>query len=169
MINTLDFPEGRQLLPQARKAADKIAALKKRFHRAKLPVIYVNDNYGAWNADWKTLFAKCSDQSSLGCELARKLEPEKGDYFILKPRHSGFHHTPLEILLAELKVKRVVVTGIAGNICVLFTAHDAHMLGLEVVVPRDCVASNTPAQNRSAIAQLHDGLKLHTPLSAQLP
>jgi len=169
MINTLEFPEAKELLKSARPAAQKIAALKRRFKQAKLPVIYVNDNYGAWSADWKAIYKKCAAPESLGHELARELKPEEGDLFVLKPRHSGFHETPLEILLRDLKVKRVVVTGIAGNICVLFTAHDAHMRGFEVVVPKDCMASNTKVLNTHALSQLKEGLKINTPLSTHLP
>jgi nicotinamidase-related amidase len=162
MINTLDFPEGRALRAQALPVAKNIAKLKMRFNKKHLPVIYVNDNFGEWNADWKTIYAKCSDPKSLGKELAEILKPENTDFFILKPKHSGFDLSPLETLLEKLKIKRVVITGIAGDIFVLFTAHDAYTRGLDVVVPRDCVASNTQAQNRVALAQLSKALKLKT-------
>lgn len=170
MINTLDFPEGRSLKRAALPAAKKIAQLKERFQSRKIPVIYVNDNFGEWAADWKAIYAKCAaKETSLGAELAEILKPGDEDFFILKPRHSGFHLTPLEALLERLGVKKLVITGIAGNICVLFTVHEAHMRGYDVIVPRDCIASNTPSQNRFAIEQLSKALKLKTPLSRGLP
>ena len=101
-------------------------------------------------------------------ELAQVLAPTEKDYFILKPKHSAFHLSPLEALLEKLKVKRLVVTGIAGDVCVLFTAHDAHMRGYEVIVPRDCMASNTKKQNDTALKQLTVGLKLKAPPAARL-
>lgn len=166
MLNTLDFPEGNQLLPEAVRAADRILTLKRRLKRKGVPVIYVNDNFGDWQSDWKKVYGECSAPGALGRPLALKLPPEPDDFFVLKPKHSGFYLTPLEMLLADLKVKRLIVTGIAGNLCVLFTAHDAHMREFEVVVPRDCIASNTKAQNRHALDQLKNVLKIKTPLSA---
>lgn len=169
MINTLDFPEGRSLERQALPVAYKIAKLKSKFRKKRLPIIYVNDNYGEWIANWKTIYAKCADQSSRGAKIAELLKPDDSDFFILKPKHSGFHQTPLEALLEELKVKKLIITGIAGDICVQFTAHDAHMRGYEVIVPKDCIASNSKRQNQIAIDQLSKALKLKTPLSQNLP
>lgn len=168
MLNTLDFPEGKQLLPPAIEAAERILSLKKRLKKQGAPVIYVNDNFGDWKSDWKKVFEKCSAPGALGRPLALKLAPEPDDYFVLKPKHSGFYLTPLELLLEKLRTKRLIITGIAGNLCVLFTAHDAHMREYEVEVPRDCIASNTPTQNRHALHQLKEVLKIKTPLSARV-
>jgi nicotinamidase-related amidase len=166
MLNTLDFPEGKQLLPAARRAADRIFVLKQRLKKKGVPTIYVNDNFGDWKSDWKQVFAECSAPSSLGRALALKLQPQPDDYFVLKPKHSGFYLTPLEMLLNELKVKKLIITGIAGNLCVLFTAHDAHMREYKVEVPRDCIASNTKTLNDMALRQLKEVLKINTPLAA---
>lgn len=56
--------------------------------------------------------------------IRRWMRPAEGDHFILKPKHSGFYETSLEVLLEQLKIRKLVLTGIAGNICVLFTAND---------------------------------------------
>lgn len=168
MINKLDFSEGPKLLKRALPAAKRIAQLKARFERKGFPVIYVNDNFEDWQSDWKKLYQVCSAETSRGRELSLLLEPNEQNYFILKPRHSGFIATPLELLLRQLHVKRVVVTGVAGDICVLFTAHDAHSLGFEVVVPEDCIASNTNKQDATALLQLQKALKIPTTRSNSL-
>lgn len=168
MINELDFPEGKTLLRNAIPAAKKISALKEKFRKKNFPVIYVNDNFEYWKADWKVVYQKCSREESRGSELAKLLEPEESDYFILKPKHSGFYLTPLDILLESLKVKKLVITGIAGNICVLFTAHDAHMRGYKVLVPRDCIASNKKKENQFTLNQLSKALKLDTRISEKI-
>lgn len=149
MLNTLEFPEWRSLLKHAVPAARSIAALKKRFRG---PVIYVNDNFGEWHSDQRKLFEACL--AGRGGELARLLAPGERDYFVLKPRNSGFFESTLDTLLKELHVRRVVLTGVAGNNCVLFTAHDAHMRGYEVEIPRACVASNTVRDNNEALRLL---------------
>jgi len=86
--------------------------------------------------------------------LSRRLRPNPRDYFVLKPKHSGFYDTTLETLLESLGVRRVIVTGMAGNICVLFTANDAYMRGLRVIAPGDCIVSNTPEDNSQALRQI---------------
>lgn len=169
MINTLDFPEGRSLKRAALPVARKISRVKKRFQARKLPVIYINDNFGDWKSDWKTIYAKCSEAASLGADIARILKPDESDFFILKPGHSGFHQSSLEALLKELEIKKLLLTGIAGDICVLFTAQEAHMRGYDVKVARDCVASNSSRQNKAALEVLSKGLKLATPLSTSFP
>ena len=64
-----------------------------------------------------------------GRSLVEALKPEEDDYFVLKPKHSGFFSTTLDILLDYLQAKMLILTGIAGNNCVLFTANDAYMRG----------------------------------------
>jgi nicotinamidase-related amidase len=168
MLNTFDFPEAPQLEPRARKAARQIAKLKKRAKQAGMPVIYVNDNFEQWQSDRHKIFEACTQEGCRGKTIAEILEPTDDDYFILKPKHSGFYFTNLDVLLKYLKIKTLVLTGIAGNICVLFTAHDAHMREYEVAVPRDCMASNTPADDRYTVHQLSKVLKIRTPLEQSL-
>jgi nicotinamidase-related amidase len=96
------------------------------------------------------------------------LKPEEDDYFVLKPKHSGFYSTNLDILLRYLAVKRVIITGIATNICVLFTANDAYMRDFELLVPSDCVAANQEADNRYALEQIRTVLKADIKPSAEI-
>src|SRR5437016_5658780 len=91
MMNTFTFPEGEMLLPHAKLCAEKIKLLKERFNKNNLPVIYVNDNFGKWKSDWKGIYEKCADDDCDGKEIAQMLRPDKEDYFVLKPRHSGFY------------------------------------------------------------------------------
>ena len=152
MINPLDFPGGAQLLRHAKPVARRIAGLKQRLKAEGVAAIYVNDNFTHWRNDFGELVAICSQPDVLGAPLARALPPEEDDYTILKPQHSAFYNTPLEVLLRQLHVQRVILTGIAADHCILASAIDAHMREFAVVVPRDCVASNTPQRNRNALA-----------------
>jgi nicotinamidase-related amidase len=103
--------------------------------------------------------AHCTAQSSPGRVVSRRLRPSSRDYFVLKPRHSGFYDTTLDTLLDALRIRRTILTGIAGNICVLFTANDAYMRGLRVYAPADCIVSNTAADNDHALRQIATVLK----------
>jgi nicotinamidase-related amidase len=81
---------------------------------------------------------------------------------VLKPKHSGFQHTTLEVLLSHLGCETLILTGVAGNFCVLFTAHDAYMRDFHLVVPRDCIASATEAHDRYALQHMAEVIKADT-------
>jgi nicotinamidase-related amidase len=166
MLNTLEFPEWKLLLKNARPTAMAILKLKQRAKRLKIPVIYVNDNFGQWRASWQDVYTAC--EKSRGKELAKLLKPAHDDYFVLKPAHSGFYSTPLELLLKNLRAKKLILTGIAGNICVLFTANDAYMRGFEVYVPEDCIASNRKSDTTYTVRQLRDVFGINTTVSTRL-
>lgn len=158
-INDLEFPEGDQLLRQALPMAARIAALKRRVKDVGIPVIYVNDNFGRWQSNFNAQVEHCLRDDVRGRPVAEALRPEEDDYFILKPKHSGFFSTSLDILLEYLQVETLILTGIAGNICVLFTANDAYMRDFRLYIPSDCVASNTSEVNRGALEQMREVLK----------
>lgn len=168
VINDLDFPEAEHLLKHALPMARQIAALKARAREAGVPVIYANDNFGRWRSDFRAQVEHCLRPQSRGSEIARLLHPAEDDYFVLKPKQSGFYSTTLDLLLRYLEVRTVVLTGLAGNLCVLFTAHDAYLRDLHIVVPEDCVASNTADENRQALHQIRTVLKGDTRPSAKI-
>ena len=150
VINDLEFPEGDQLLAPCSADGARIVELKKRARHLGIPAIYVNDNFGRWQSNFHTQVEHCLRDEVIGKPLVELLVPDENDYFVLKPKHSGFFSTTLDILIQYLRVKSVILTGIAGNICVLFTANDAYMRDYALFVPSDCVASNTVEENRHA-------------------
>jgi nicotinamidase-related amidase len=162
MINEFAFDDAARLIPSIERTARRIAQLKRRMKHARLPVVYVNDNFGKWQSDFRKLVARCFDKKCRGKQVARILLPEDDDYFVLKPRHSGFYGTPLELLLRYLKVSRVIITGIAGDNCVLYTAADAYMREFQLAVPADCVVSVDARRNRSALQHMRLSLKADT-------
>jgi len=159
LINDMQFTDGDKLLSHTLPVARRVAALKKRAKAAKVPVIYVNDNFGRWRSDFNAQVDHCLKDDVRGRPVAEILRPEEEDYFVLKPKHSGFFSTTLDLLLEYLQVKRLILTGIAGNNCVLFTANDAYMRDFGLVVPSDCTASTTEEGNRYALEQMRGVLK----------
>jgi nicotinamidase-related amidase len=162
MINAFDFEGADAMLPRALAAARAIASLKRRARRAQVPVIYVNDNFGRWRSDFRSTLAHCLHEGVRGKPIAELLKPEEDDYFVLKPKHSGFQFTTLDVLLAHLGAETLILTGVAGNFCVLFTAHDAYMRDFHLVVPSDCVASQTEADDAYALAHMAEVTKADT-------
>ena len=168
VVNDLAFQGSDVLIGQAEAMSQRLAAFKRRAARAGVPTVYVNDNFGQWRSDFRRTVAHCTSRSSPGHVVSRRLRPTRQDYFVLKPKHSGFYDTTLGTLLSDLKVRRVIVTGIAGNICVLFTANDAYMRGMQIFAPADCIVSNTPEDNANALRQIEIVLKGRTEPSTQL-
>jgi len=159
VVNPFDFPGAGRLLRRATPAAARIAALKQRAARAHVPTIYVNDNYGDWHAEFAELIERCASRAAHGRRLVEQLRPRPADFHVLKPLHSGFHSTSLGVLLERIEARCLVLTGVAAHICVLFTAIDAYMRGLEIVVPSDCVASESARQEQYALQQMAEVLR----------
>jgi nicotinamidase-related amidase len=142
VINDFAFPESDQLLRNAIPAARSLSKLKARAKKENVPVVYVNDNFGRWRSDFKSHVHHCLNEGVVGKPIVELLKPDSEDYFVLKPAHSGFYSTTLELLLKHFQARSLIITGIATNICVLFTAIDAHLRGYEIFVPHDCVAAS---------------------------
>lgn len=168
VINDFDFPEASGLLALAKDAVERIEALRTRAHSQQVPVIYVNDNFGDWRSDFRATVARCGDPSRPGAPLVRRLAPQLEDYFVLKPQHSGFFHTPLELLLEKLGTEIVVLCGFSTNSCVTFTAQDAHMRGFQVIVPRDTTAANSARIRSAALRSLELSVHANTAESASI-
>jgi nicotinamidase-related amidase len=166
VINDLDFPEANQLMRYAPAMARKLVKLKERAKKARIPVVYVNDNFGRWRSDLRRLVEHC--RKGKAREIVDLLRPDDDDYFVLKPKHSGFFSSTLETLLRYLGARTLILTGIAGNYCVLFTANDAYMRDYKLIVPRDCTVSNTKKENDQALTLMRDYLKADTRLSARV-
>jgi nicotinamidase-related amidase len=151
VINHFEFPDGKKVLHQALPIAPRIARLKKRAQAAGMSTIYVNDNFGQWRSDVSKLLDYCTRPEALGKPFVDQIQPDKNDYFALKPMHSGFYQTPLEILLRYLEASTLVLCGLTTNSCIVCTAHDAKMREFELYVPSDCSAARTVKEHRQAI------------------
>ena len=166
VINDLDFPEAKQLMRYVPAMARNLARLKERAKKAGVPVVYVNDNFGRWRSDLQSLVEHC--RKGRARKIVDLLRPDQDDYFVLKPKHSGFFSSTLETLLRYLGSRTLIITGIAGNYCVLFTANDAYMRDYQLVVPADCTVSNTVSENRQALTLMKNYLKADTRRSGKI-
>ena len=168
VLNDLEFEGGEELLESALPMARALAALKQRARQARIPVVYVNDNFGKWRSDFRQQLDHCLNDDVRGRPVVEMLVPDEEDYFVLKPKHSGFYNTTLPVLLKYLEAKKVMVTGIATDNCVLFTAGDAYLRDMEVIVPEDCSAAIDPARHDAALDQMRGTLKADTRPSTEL-
>lgn len=168
VINPLDFEGGEKLLAQALPMARFLAELKRRAKAVGVAVIYVNDNFGRWRSDFPKLVERCLEAHVRGRPVVEQLLPEDDDYFVLKPKHSAFFQTNLEILLKYLGADTLIMTGMAGDICVLFSANDAYMRDFRIIVPPECTASEDADQNRQVLMLMQRVLKAEITPSADI-
>jgi nicotinamidase-related amidase len=159
MISDFEFDGGQALFRHALPAARSILRMKERARAARIPTIYVNDNFGQWRSDFRHLVQRCLGAGVRGTPIAQLLEPSDQDYFVLKPANSGFYSTPLRTLLQLIGAQTLILTGVASDRCVLFTAADAYVRNYRLVVPRDCVAAARASDNEVAINYFRTVLK----------
>jgi nicotinamidase-related amidase len=169
VINDFDFNGADELLDQMRPAVAAIRALCAEARAQKVPIIYVNDNFGLWHSEKAEIVEYCRRPESKGREIVERLAPEPDDYFVVKPRHSGFFATSLPVLLPDLRARRLIMTGVAADICVLFTANDAYMRDYGLWIPADCVAANTRERSDRALDHMAKILKAETRSAHELP
>ena len=161
-INPLDFEGAKALCRSAEAIVAPVRKLRDDADAAGMPVVYVNDNYGAWRADRDDVVDHVIESDVPGREIASRLRPRDDDYFVIKPQISGFYATTLPALLPRLGVNRLVLAGIAADICVLFTAADAHMREYDLWVPADAVAGEKDERTRWALEIMRNSFDAET-------
>jgi nicotinamidase-related amidase len=163
-----DFASVPDLARQAQPAAETIKELCAEARAFGVPIVYVNDNFALWHSERAQIVEHCRGPDSHGRAIVDLLTPEAADYFVIKPRYSGFYATSLPVLLPQLGATRLILTGFATDICVLFTATDAYMRDYDLWIPADCVAAATPGRSRAALDHMAEILKADTRASGEL-
>jgi nicotinamidase-related amidase len=166
LITDFDFPDGARVRRALARRAKTLRRLLTMARARAVPVIYVNDNLGAWRSDSPALIAHCVQSRSSGASLVGSLAPREQDFIVLKPRHSAFFGTPLDALLDDLDVGTLILAGVSAESCVWMTACDAHTRGLELVVPVDSIAGASARALRATLVGLREVLGARTPRSS---
>lgn len=158
-INPLDFPGSQQLAAPALEAARAAARLARAARARRVPLIYANDNFGLWRSNFDEMVRRLERGGGTSGDIARLLRPRRGDLTLLKPMHSAFFGTPLDIILDKMGARSLILAGLATDICIQLTAADAFLRGLKVRVPMECTAAQTPEKKAAALAYMQDILK----------
>jgi nicotinamidase-related amidase len=138
MINPYEHEDADRLVESVRTTLPVMVRLVERATAEDVPVIWVNDNFGAWRSNRDDLVA--SARRGRHADLVESIAPGPDSLFVVKVRHSVFFQTPLEYLLSQEGIDRLVLIGQVTEQCVLYSALDAHIRHLEVCVPSDAVA-----------------------------
>jgi len=168
VLNALRFEGSEAFVPRAVEVGRRIAALKESARKAGIPVIYINDNAGRWRSDLQQVVDDSQKEDAPGRDLARMLVPDPSDYVVLKPKHSGFYSTTLDTLLTYLRTRRLIITGLTVERCLLFTANDGFLRDYELFVPRDCTAAIDEDDAKAAFRILERVLGANTTPSEEL-
>lgn len=143
VINDFQHEDGDRLLLSFR---ERLAAMTETIAKARtdgIPIVYVNDEHGRWDSDAPALVRSVLERSH-GADVVERLAPQPGDRVLLKHRYSAFDHTPLDLLLEQLHVDRLVLIGAAIEGCIVQTAIDARERGLKTTIVADACASTDP-------------------------
>ncbi|WP_260146563.1 isochorismatase family cysteine hydrolase [Streptomyces sp. 2132.2] len=167
MLNTYEHEDAEALVRSVREALPGVGALLRRARDAGAPVVYVNDNFGRWRSHHgEILEAALAGRYS---DLVEPIAPDEESLFVVKARHSVFYETPLAYLLGQLDVRRVVLCGQVTEQCVLYSALDAHIRHLEVVVAVDAVAHIDAGLAEAALRMMERNMSAELRPSGEIP
>ena len=165
MLNTYDFEDADKVAESATVVVPKIADVITRAKDEDVPVIYVNDNYGDWNSSAEELVRRAMEGKHP--ELVDPIRPDDDAAFVIKARHTIFYGTPLDHLLATEDIDRLVLVGQVTEQCILYSALDAHVRGIEVAVPGDAVAHIDPDWAKTSLAMMEGNMGADVTPSAE--
>jgi nicotinamidase-related amidase len=140
------------LLESFRERQPALADALERARAEDVPIVYANDNYGVWDGDARGLVGRAVE--GRGGDLVEPVAPQEGDTFIVKPRYSAFDHTPLELILRDLEVERLLLAGLSTEGCVAQTTIAARELGFKVSVLAEACATVDERNERVALDYL---------------
>jgi len=151
----VDFvdPEGKLVVPDARKTIPAVRGLISRAREAGVPVFFTQDWHRPDDPEF-SIWPPHAVQDTLGAQIVPELDASPQDYFIHKKTYDAFFSTDLDLLLRQKNIKNVVIAGTVANICVLHTAGSARLRGYEIVVAADGISSLTPFDQAAALRQI---------------
>ena len=154
MLN--DFVTGALQCERGKAIVPHLKALIEGARKKGAYVIYSNDAHLKGIDHELKLWGDHAIAGTKGAEVIPELAPQEGDYVVPKRRYSGFFHTDLDLLLKELGVETLVMTGLHAHMCVRHTTADAYQLGYSIVVATDCTDSFTKEDYEYGIRYLKD-------------
>lgn len=158
MENDFVDEKGALRVDTAVNCVEPIKQLKAKMKKEGFPVIYVSDTHFRGDKEFEK-WGSHTVEGTWGADVIKELKPDKDDYVIKKWRYSAFYATPLDMLLRQLNVDTIVLTGVLTDVCIQHTAADAYFRGYKTIVPRSCTATLTEERKEYAlnfITQMYD-------------
>jgi nicotinamidase/pyrazinamidase len=158
MENDFVHKDGALLVEKASECVEPIQKWKAKMKNKGYPVIYVCDTHFKGDIEFDKWGAHTVD-GTWGAQIIDELQPDDTDYVLKKWRYSAFFGTPLDMLLRQLNVDTIVLTGVLTDVCIQHSAADAYFRGYTVIVPRACTATVNEEKKEYAlnfIEQMYD-------------
>lgn len=152
MLN--DFVTGALGCDRGRAIVPDLVRLVDVSREHGIPVIYANDSHLKGIDHELKLWGDHAIRGTKGAEVIPELAPQEGDYIIPKRRYSGFYQTDMQLLLSELHIDTVIITGLHTHMCCRHTSADAYYLGYNIIVPRETTNSFTEEDYTSGLKYL---------------
>ncbi len=157
MMNTYRHKDAEVLATNVAEIVDPLAGLISRARdRDDVDVIYVNDNYGDFTADFEDIVNAALDGER--SDLVSPIAPGTESLRVLKVRHSAFYASSLDYLLSRLETRHLIITGQVTEQCILYSALDAYVRHLSFIIPADCVANIDPELGDAALTMMHKNM-----------
>ena len=142
-----------------RRIIPNIKALLEDARRKGLPLIFTQDWHSPEDDEFAVWGRHCVEYTR-GAELIDELaEVEERVFVVRKTKYTAFFETELEAHLREKGIKKLIIVGVATNICVLHTAIDASLRGFEIIIPEDCVAALSNYEQEYSLYHIKNVLK----------
>ena len=128
------------------------------FRAKKLPVIQIKEVH---RPDMVDFGRELDGAEGIHCiedspytDYAKLTYPIQGEYLISKRRYSAFFGTDLEILLKGLHVDTLYLIGGLTDVCIHYTAVDAHQHDYHIKVVTDAVAGSSTEAHHYALSAI---------------
>lgn len=140
---------------------NNLARLLQAARAAKVPIFWIGADYSPHRIPasmrrklrQRGITAVCCEPGTWGADWFC-VTPQANEPVIIKHNYSGFSGTELQAALQAKKIETLVLTGVQTQICVESTAREGHSAGYTCVVPKDAVASHTPALHEASLMNI---------------
>src|SRR6476620_1392095 len=132
LFNDFRHEDGDVLLACFRERFPDLRALIQTSRHLATPIIYANDSSSIFDGDARGIVERA--RRGLAGNLVEVIAPRRENRFVVKPRYSAFDHTPLALILDDLRIERILLAGMSTERCVAQTAIGGRENGLKVTV-----------------------------------
>ncbi len=153
MLNDFVEEKGSLYVPGGKSIVDPISEKIAIFKERGLPVVYICDSHSENDPEF-SLWPPHAIEGTWGAEVVSSIKPGKDDIVVPKRTYSGFFGTNLDGILRDRGVKELYLTGLLTDVCVFFTANDAHNYGYSIFVFKDSTVSLDDAAKEEFLGRM---------------
>lgn len=151
-------PSGKLYAEGSERIIKPIKKLLSKAREARVTIIFTQDWHIKDDPEFK-IWGEHTMAGTWGAGIIEELRPDEADVVIRKPSYDAFYSTPLDHILRSRNMRKLILTGLLGNICVLCTAVGAAVRGYELIVPVDSIFSISEFDHIASLRFMNSVLK----------